>query len=53
MLRYIKVNDMWIDTLREQLEKHTTYIIIDSYVYMIDEEGNEDCIGEIQEESDE
>jgi len=52
MLRYIKVNDSWIDTLREQLEKDISYIVIDNYVYMIDKDGNEDCIGEFQGEED-
>lgn len=52
MLRYIKVNGSWIDTLLEQLEKHRMYIIIDEYVSIIDEEGNEDLIGKLEEESD-
>lgn len=52
MLRYIKVNGNWIDTLLEQLEKHHMYIIIDEYVSVIDEEGNEDLIGKLEEESD-
>lgn len=52
MLRFIKVNGNWIDTLVEQREKHHTYIVIDEYVLLIDEEGNEDLIGQLEDESD-
>ncbi len=52
MKRYIKVNGNWIDTLTEQLEKHHTYIVIDEYVSLIDEEGNEDLIGQLEDETD-
>ena len=52
MKRYIKVNGNWIDALTEQLEKHHTYIVIDEYVSLIDEEGNEDLIGQLEDETD-
>ena len=52
MKRYIKVNGNWIDTLTEQREKHRTYIVIDEYVSLIDEEGNEDLIGQLEDETD-
>lgn len=52
MKRYIKVNGNWIDTLTEQREKHLTYIVIDGYVSLIDEEGNEDLIGQLEDETD-
>ena len=52
MKRYIKVNGNWIDTLTEQREKHHTYIVIDEYVSLIDEEGNEDVIGQLEDETD-
>ena len=52
MKRYIKVNGNWIDTLTEQREKRRTYIVIDEYVSLIDEEGNEDLIGQLEDETD-
>lgn len=52
MLRYIKVNDNWIDTLKEQLENNKTYMLIDKYVYVIYEDGTEDCEGELEDERD-
>lgn len=53
MLRYIKVNGDWVDTLREQVENHKTYIIIDEYVYVIYDDGTEDCVGRFEGETDE
>ena len=52
MLRYIKVNDNWIDTLKEQLENNKTYMLIDNYVYVVYEDGSEDCEGELEDECD-
>ena len=52
MKRYIKVNGNWIDTLTEQREKYRTYIVIDEYVSLIDEEGNEDLIGQLEDETE-
>lgn len=53
MLRYVKVNNTWIDTLAEQRDNHITYMIIDSLVISIDALGNETVVGKPQEESDE
>ena len=52
MLRYIKVNDNGIDTLKEHLENGKTYILIDAYVYVIYRDGSEDCEGELEDECD-
>ena len=52
MLRYIKVNDAWLDTLRELRDNHIVYLVIDGYVTAIYEDGTEDVIGVYQGESD-
>ena len=53
MLRYIRCNNKWIDTLAEQRDAGITYIVIDGMVIAIDAVGNEDYIGKLEGESDE
>ncbi len=50
MLRYIKVNDIWVDTLAAQRDLHLVYMIIEGKVITIDDDCNETYIGEIQDE---
>lgn len=52
MSRYVKVNNKWIDTLIELKENHIAYIVIDGYVIAICEDGSEDTVGRLEEESD-
>lgn len=53
MLRYIKVNNEWIDTLMNQKEWGRYYFIIDGIVwYYSDEFGVEYKVGRVQAESD-
>lgn len=53
MLRYIRCNNKWIDTLAEQRDAGITYIVIDCMIIAIDAVGNEDCIGKLEEELNE
>lgn len=50
MLRYIKVNDKWIDTL-EALKSGKTYAVIDGNVIVIHTDRDE-YVGRLQEERD-
>lgn len=53
MLRYIKVNNQWIDTLMDLANWGRAYYIIDGIVYYYwDEDGKEYKVGELQEERD-
>lgn len=51
MLRYIRVNGQWIDTLQAQ-KQGVTYMVIDGNVITMDSKGNETYIGWLQEERD-
>ncbi len=51
MLRYIRVNDNWVDTLEAQT-RGVTYMVIDGDVITIDIYGNEFYIGRLQGERD-
>ena len=51
MLRYIKVNNKWIDTLKAQKEG-LTYLYIEGAIIVVDEDGIETEIGQLQGESD-
>ena len=53
MLRYIRCNNKWIDTLTEQRDSGITYIVIDGMVIAIDAVGNETALGVLQGEKDE
>ena len=53
MLRYIRCNNKWIDTLAELRDNHDTYIIIDGLVIRIDISGIETVLGKLEGESDE
>lgn len=50
MLRHIKVNNTWIDTL-EALKQGKTYAVIDNNVIVIHTDHDE-YIGRLQEEKD-
>lgn len=52
MLRYIKVNDQWIDTLEALKTERLVYMVIDSNVITIDDKNNEVYIGRLQGERD-
>jgi len=52
MLRYIKVNDQWLDTLIEQKEKHRVFMVIDNKVYCLNEDNSECEIGCLEDEKD-
>ena len=53
MLRYIKVNGEWIDTLIEQKEYGRYYMIVDSTVwYYSDEYGVDYQVGKLEDEKD-
>ena len=52
MLRHIRVNNQWIDTLKELKENHKTYIVIDGSVICIHSDNTESYIGTLQEERD-
>ena len=52
MLRYIRCNNKWIDTLAEQKDSGIIYIVVNGMVITIDSVGNEDYIGKLQGESD-
>lgn len=49
MLRYIKVNNKWIDTLVEQRDNHITYLVIEGKVINVD---TDEILGKLQEEKD-
>ena len=51
MLRYVKVNNDWVDTLKAQQEGKT-YMVIDGFVIVIDKYGNEIYLGNLQGERD-
>ena len=53
MMRYIKVNNRWIDTLSEQRDFHVIYMVIDNKVHAIIDNGDETITGLLQDESDE
>lgn len=48
MLRYIKVNNKWIDTLVELRDNHICYMVIDGIVLT----DTDEYIGVLQEEKD-
>ena len=50
MLRYIKTNDTWIDTL-EALKQGVTYMVIDGNVIAVHTD-HDTYIGKLQEEKD-
>lgn len=51
MLRYIRVNNEWIDTLEFQ-KQGITYMVIDGSVIKMDNQGNEEYVGRLQGERD-
>lgn len=51
MLRYIKVNNQWIDTLEAQ-KAGITYMVIDGNVTTMDNYGVETYLGRLQGERD-
>ena len=51
MLRYIRANGQWIDTLEAQ-KQGVTYMVIDGNVITMDKQGNETYIGKLQGERD-
>ncbi len=51
MLRCIRVNDQWIDTLEAQ-KQGVTYLVIDGSVITIDKYNNETHVGKLQGERD-
>ena len=52
MLRYIKVNDQWIDTREALRTESLVYMVIDGNVICIDKYNNEAYIGKLQGERD-
>ena len=52
MLRYIKTNDIWIDTLSAQRDFGITYIVIDGKVISISKDNEETVVGEFQDEKE-
>lgn len=52
MLRYVKVNGEWIDSLSELKHNHLTYIVIDGKVHCIYDDNGESVIGLLEDESD-
>ena len=51
MLRFIRVNNTWVDTLEAQ-KRGLTYLVIDGNVITIDNYNNEEYIGKLQGERD-
>ena len=51
MLRYIRVNNNWVDTLEAQ-KQGITYMVIDGSVITMDSQGNETYLGHLQGERD-
>lgn len=52
MLRYIKVNNQWIDTLEALKTERLVYMVIDSNVITIADDGTELYVGKLQGERD-
>lgn len=52
MLRYIKVNNQWIDTLEALKTERLVYMVIDGSVITIADDGTESYIGKLQGERD-
>lgn len=51
MLRFIKVNNQWVDTLEAQ-KAGLTYMVIDGMVITMDNYGVETYLGHLQGERD-
>lgn len=52
MLRYIKVNNQWIDTLEALKTERLVYMVIDGSVITIADDGTELYVGKLQGERD-
>lgn len=52
MLRYIKADGTWIDTLMELKLHKKVYMVIDNRVICINLDGSEVDLGKLQEEKD-
>ena len=51
MLRYIRVNNEWVDTLEAQ-KQGQTYMVIDGEVLVVDKYNQETYVGKLQGEKD-
>ena len=52
MMRYIKVNNKWIDTLEAMKKDDYCYIVVDGIVYNIPNSVEYVEVGELQDETD-